>query len=88
MPLPFHGTAEPTLTLPQSHCDEVTEVNDTDLFVRSLVAQCIDSIALCGRTLPSPRPMKHRYSELIDALGDALSDGMPAARVHGDDPWA
>lgn len=68
--------------------DEVEEIISTDEYVRSIVAQAIDKIALCGRTLPSPRVSKHRYSELIDYLGDALHDAMPAAREHGDDPYA
>lgn len=71
----------------QSHTDEVTEIQDTDQFVRSLVARCIDAIALCGRTLPTPDPQTHRYAELIDCLGDALHDGMPAPREELDDPF-
>lgn len=73
--------------LRQSHTDEVTEIIDTDEIIRSRFAQFIDFVALCGNTLPSPDPNKHRYSELIDCLSDAFSDGFPASREHGDDPY-
>lgn len=75
------------LTLTPDHIAEVTELQDTDELVRSIVAKAIDQITQCGRAVPSPRVDKHRYSELIDCLGDALHDGMPAEREIGDDPF-
>ena len=70
------------------HEDEVTEIQDTDALVRSIVAEAVAKIALCGRTLPSPHHGKHRYSELVRALVDTFDDNMPAPREQGDDPWA
>ena len=88
MPLPFDGTEPPALTLPQSHCDEVTEIQDTDAHVRATIEWAIAVVELCGRTLPSPSLTKHRYSETVKALRYVLHDDMPAPREHGDDPWA
>ncbi len=84
---PFTGNDEPKLTLPASHVSEVEEIMDTDELVRSRVAQLIDELTTYGNTLPSPRHGKHRYSELVDCIADALHDGMPAPREIGDDPF-
>jgi hypothetical protein len=76
------------LTLSPDHITEVEEIMDTDELVRSRVAQLIDELTIYGRALPSPSVTKHRYSDLIDCIADAVHDGMPAAREIGDDPWA
>jgi hypothetical protein len=74
------------LTLTADHTAEVTETQDTDELVRSRIAQLIDELTVFGRTLGLDGE-KHRYSELIDCIGDAVHDGFPAPRVLGDDPF-
>jgi hypothetical protein len=76
-----------TLTLSPDHVSEVEEIIETDDLVRSRVAQLIDELTTYGRTLPSPHATKHRYSDLIDCIADAVHDGMPSAREIGDDPF-
>jgi hypothetical protein len=75
------------LTLTADHTHEVTEAEDTDELVRSKIAQLIDELTVFGRTLGLDGD-KHRYSALIDCIGDAMHDGMPAPRALGDDPFA
>lgn len=71
----------------EAHYAEVQEAQDTDEHVCNVIEWCIAQIELCGRTLPSPTPNMHRYSELVECLRDAASDGMPAPREFGDDPF-
>jgi hypothetical protein len=75
------------LNLPADHIAEVEEIMDTDELVRSRIAQLVDELTTYGRALPSPHATKHRYSDLINCIADAVHDGMPAAREIGDDPF-
>lgn len=78
----------PEAPAPQPISDDIQEIIDTDEHVRAIVARAVELIELCGRTLPTPRVSKHRYSELVEGLKTALEDDMPAPREHGDDPFA
>jgi hypothetical protein len=75
--------AEPTLTLPADHVNEVQELIDTDDHVTDVVNWCIAQIELAQRTLPE----RARYADLIESLRVALHDDMPAPRHVGDDPF-
>jgi hypothetical protein len=75
------------LTLSPENIAEVEEIMDSDQIVRSRFAQFLDFVDTCGRTLPSPSPAKHRYTDLMAGLADALSDCMPMERSIGDDPF-
>lgn len=70
-----------------AHAQEIIEIIDTDELVRSRVAALIEELTTHGRSLGYDAKGKHRYSALIDEIGSAMHDGMPAPREFGDDPF-
>jgi hypothetical protein len=83
-----HLISEPVLSVSAAHLSEVDRIQASDAEVQRMVHDLCDAIQRAGTLLPTVHSSdRHRYAELCDRLTDALSDGMPAPREAGDDPF-